>query len=73
MVIWKITHEYKDYSGSGYVGYWPTKRSAIKACRDRKIPIRDAEITKLTLKSKYDAIDALYNALVIDTLYVDGM
>jgi hypothetical protein len=71
MVIWKITHEYGD--GSGYVGYWPTKRSAIQACRDRKIPIRDAEITKLTLKSKYDAIDALYNALVIDTLYVEGM
>ena len=73
MVIWKIKYEYEDCGGSGYVGYWPTKRSAIQACRDRKIPIRDAEITKLTLKSKYDAIDALYNALVIDTLYVEGL
>ena len=73
MVIWKIKHEYEDCGGSGYVGYWPTKRSAIQACRDRDIPIRDAEITKLTLKSKYDVIDALNDALSIDTLYVDGM
>jgi hypothetical protein len=66
MVIWKITHEYDDGSG-GYVDYWPTKRSALSACRDRKIPIRDAEITKLTLKSKYDVISELGAALMIDT------
>ena len=70
MVIWKIKHEYEG--GSGYVGYWPTKRSAIKACRDRVIPIRDAEITKLTLKSKYDAINALSDALLTDNSY-DGV
>jgi hypothetical protein len=68
MVIWRIIHEYDDGSG-GYVGYWPTKRSALRACRERDIPIRDAEITKRTLKSKYDVIDALDGALNTDTLY----
>ena len=67
MVIWKIRHEYND--GSGYLGYWPTKREALRACRECNIPVRDAEITKLTLKSKYDVIDALDGALHTDTLY----
>lgn len=67
MVIWKITHEYEG--DSGYVDWWPTKRSAIKACRNRNIPIRDAEITKLTLKSKYDVINALGDALMYDNSY----
>jgi len=67
MVIWKIRHE--DNDGSGYLGYWPTKREALRACRECNIPVRDAEITKLTLKSKYDVITALGQALIIDNSF----
>jgi len=73
MVIWKVDYTNDDHNTTemyvGYVGYWPTKRSAIKECRERDIPIRDAKITKLTLKSKYDAINVLEDALLIDNSY----
>ena len=73
MIVWKVDYTV-DASKEieGYVGrvlYCPTKRDALRACRELDIPIRDAEITKLTLKSKYDVIDALYDALMIDNSY----
>jgi hypothetical protein len=73
MVIWKVDYFNDDYNTAemyiGYVGYWPTKREALRACRERDIPIRDAKITKLTLKSKYDVINALTDALMIDNSF----
>ena len=78
MIVWKVDYTV-DASKEieGYVGrvlYCPTKRDALRACRELDIPIRDAEIrllsiTKLTLKSKYDVIEALYDALMIDNSY----
>ena len=73
MIVWKVDYTV-DASKEieGYVGrvlYCPTKRDALRACRELDIPIRDTEITKLTLKSKYDVIDALYDALMIDNSY----
>tara|TARA_R100001244_G_scaffold24020_1_gene24523 strand:+ start:7483 stop:7713 length:231 start_codon:yes stop_codon:yes gene_type:complete len=73
MVIWKVDYTNDDYNTSemyvGYVDYWPTKREALRACRERDIPTRNAEITKLTLKSKYDAINALGDALMTDNSF----